>query len=516
MRLLHLIEDNTMKINEVQMQEAEPNYETNPAQARLAAIAVKLMDKAETVTDENLQIALSRVATHLPEYGTAFGAKNMQELLDIVNGEGRYAPDPDMPQDNKNPIKVTKESLMKMMAYGQKMVDKEGTVKVDVKEDVEDYEKVNARRMIKQIRAISEHRRMLENMIIKLADMNKDSGDLTDQLQTMFDLNTKFSAVLRRAMKIVPVYEDMNDPKESVGESSFGDNSLAARQMKTDSKNVTMIVGNIDDPQSVAATMNNAHRSPSFKGIKFNAKPAGSNSIKVSGPAGKIKDFIKMATSSATFKMVEAAIPTSEFDYDLKKFYDKVMELEDQNQHGKVAEMLVNLYGTGPESMVIRGINGMHSKQGSITRSQQTLRDEIANPYYKKLEKEVAELKRTSPAYTMRNEGVISDLFTPSKDEKRLKQRTGDAYDQHMVDKHTKKFEKQGLSPEDARKYAYRKVFGKPLGEGKLPLNKIHKAVDDGKSMDAIVGMFANKRTTNTDDIRKIVQDYKFKSRMKK
>jgi len=354
---------------------------------------------------------------------------------------------------------------MKMMAFGQKMVDKEGTVKVDidedmnsvmakagkdkhgdeymkkaremaqkkgrkltpaerdslrnkhsknrkdVKEDVEDYEKVNARRMIKQLRAISEHRRILENMIIKLADMNKDSGDLTDQLQTMFDLNTKFSAVLRRAMKIVPVYEDMNE-----------------------------------------------------------------------------------------------AIPTSEFDYDIKKFYDKVMELEDQNQHGKVAEMLVNLYGTGPESMVIRGINGMHSAQGSIMPEQQKLRDMISTKYYKKLEQEVKGMK----------EGVISDLFKASTAEKRAKEQTASAYDAMRLEKTTKKFEKQGLSPEDARKYAYRKVYGKPLGEGKAPVSKIHKAVDDGKSMDAIVGMFANKGTTNTDDIRKIVKDYKFKSRMKK
>ena len=64
----------------------------------------------------------------------------MQELLDIVNGEGKYF-DPDMPQDNKNPIKVTKESLMKMMAFGQQMVDKEGTVKVDVEEDMSPEEK---------------------------------------------------------------------------------------------------------------------------------------------------------------------------------------------------------------------------------------------------------------------------------------------------------------------------------------------------------------------------------------
>ena len=421
MRLLQIIEDNTMKINEVHVQEAEPNYEVNPAQARLSAIAVKLMDKAEKTTDINLGIALSKVATHLPDYGTAFGAKNMKDFLDIVNGEGRYAPDEDMPQDNKNPIKITKDSLMKMMAYGQKMVDKEGTVKVDVKEDVVDDEKVNARRMIKQLRAIGEHRRILENMIIKLAELNKDSGDLTDQLQTMFDLNTKFSGVVRRAMKIVPVYEDMNE-----------------------------------------------------------------------------------------------AIPTSEYDYDLVKFHKKVEELEDQNQHGEVAEMLTMLYGNDAEANIIRGINQLHSMQGSITRSQQTLRDEIATPYYKKLEKEVAELKRTSPAYTMRNEGVISDLFKASTAEKRAKDQMGSAYDAMRLEKETKKFAKQGLSPEDARKYAYRKVYGAPVRESKLPMGKIHKAVDDGKSMDAIVGMFANKGTTNTNDIRKAVKDYKFKSRMKK
>ena len=464
-----------MKINEVALKEAEPNYEANPAQARLSAIAVKLMDKSKETSDINLGIALSKVANELTDYGSAFGAKNMQELLDRVNGEGRYAPDEDMPQDNKNPIKVTKESLMKMMAYGQKMVDKEGTVKVDIdedmnsvmakagkdkhgdeymkkaremaqkkgrkltpaerdslrnkhsknrkdmKEDVEDYEKVNARRMIKQLRAISEHRRILENMIIKLAELNKDSGDLTDQLQTMFDLNTKFSGVVRRAMKIVPVYEDMNE-----------------------------------------------------------------------------------------------AIPTSEYDYDLVKFHKKVEELEDQNQHGEVAEMLTMLYGNDAEANIIRGINQLHSMQGSITRSQQTLRDEIATPYYKKLEKEVAELKRTSPAYTMRNEGVISDLFKASTGEKRAKDQMGSAYDAMRLEKETKKFAKQGLSPEDARKYAYRKVYGAPVRESKLPMGKIHKAVDDGKSMDAIVGMFANKGTTNTNDIRKAVKDYKFKSRMKK
>ena len=44
----------------------------------------------------------------------------------------------------------------------------------------------------------------------------------------------------------------------------------------------------------------------------------------------------------------------------------------------------------------------------------------------------------------------------------------------------------------------------------------IQKAVDDGKSMDVIMTMFANKKTTNTDEIRKIVKDHMWKKRMKK
>ena len=394
-----------MKINEVAMREAEPNYEVDPAEARLSAIAVKLMDKAKTTTDQNLQIALSRVATHLPAYGTAFGTKSIQDLLDIVNGEGRYAPDADTPQDNKTPIRVSKESLMKMMDFGQKMVDKEGTAKPDIAEAEKTVKgkPYSAYFAKAQLREISEARRMLENEIIKLGDL--DNGDLTDQLTTMFNANTKMSGAIRRAYAIIP-----EDPRDHMNEAEHSPNVIAQ----------------------------------------------------------------------------------------LKKKYD---ELEDENQHGEAALLLVNAFGGKEELDIITAINARHKKRGNIMRSEQQLRDEIANQYYKML---------------TTNEGVISDLFTTTTDEKRSKQRTGDAYDAMKVDKETAKFEKQGLSAEDARKYAYRKVHGKPLGEGKLSVNKIHKAVDAGKSMDAIVGMFADKGTTNTDDIRKIVKDYKFKSRMKK
>jgi hypothetical protein len=348
-----------MKINEVAIREAEPNYEVDPAEARIAAIATKLMDKSKITADERLSIALSKVAYHLSDYGTPFGPKNMQQLLDMVNGEGKYAPDADMPMDNKNPIKVTKQTLMKMMDFGQKMLDKEGPVKADVEESIEEdtegREKENARKMRKRLTDLRFDVADIEANIGELRHL--DNGDLTDQVSTMMKYSAGLYSVLTRAMKIVPVYE-----------------------------------------------MNESERSPAM--------------------IAKIK-----------------------------KWHD---ELEDNNHHGEAALLLVNAFGDKQDLDVINAINARHKKRGSISMGERTLRDEIANQYYKML---------------TTNEGVISDLFTTTTDEKRQKRRTGDMYDQMKVEKETAKFEKQGLSAEDARKYAYRKVHGKPVNEVAGPEN---------------------------------------------
>jgi len=252
---------------------------------------------------------------------------------------------------------------------------------------------------------------------------------LTDQITTMFNANTKMSGAIRRAYSIIPEdpRDHMNDSREGVGESSFGDRSMAAIQMKRD-----RIAKDVDKGMSMDAIV----------GKYANKRTDNTDDIRKIVRDYKFKKRMKN----------EAAIPTSEFDHDLKKFLNKVQELEDQNQHGEVAAMVTQMYGTDPENMVIRGINGMHAKQGSITRTQQQLRDEISTKYYKKLEAEVEGMK----------EGVISDLFKASTAEKRAKEQTASAYDAMRLEKETKKFEKQGLSPEDARKYAYRKVYGAP------------------------------------------------------
>ena len=52
--------------------------------------------------------------------------------------------------------------------------------------------------------------------------------------------------------------------------------------------------------------------------------------------------------------------------------------------------------------------------------------------------------------------------------------------------------------------------------EEKVNVKGIQKAIDDGKSMDVIMTMFANKRTTNTDEIRKVAKEYMWKKRKMK
>ncbi len=95
------------------------------------------------------------------------------------------------------------------------------------------------------------------------------------------------------------------------------------------------------------------------------------------------------------YEGISEAIPTSEFGYDIKKFFAKVKELEDENQHGKVAKMVTQLYGTGPELMIINGINAMHSNEGSIGPEAQKLRDKISTKYYYQAEKDA---NRRNPA----------------------------------------------------------------------------------------------------------------------
>ena len=127
-------------------------------------------------------------------------------------------------------------------------------------------------------------------------------------------------------------------------------------------------------------------------GVKKYGKE-GMTKIQSAAGSGASAEEIGAIKDKYNKKKTEAAIPTSEFDYDLKKFYKKVMELEDENQHGEVAMMLVQLYGNTPEMQIIQGINGLHSMQGSIMPLQQKMRDEISTKYYKKLEQEVKDMK---------------------------------------------------------------------------------------------------------------------------
>ena len=116
MKFLDLFEDNTT------FAEADipDNFEVNPAQRTLADIGRKLMDKAATTKDDALSTALSRVGNELTSYGTVFGASNIQEL------------------EKKTGIK--RDSIMKMMDYGKRMLNKEGAARIADKPVAEEVE----------------------------------------------------------------------------------------------------------------------------------------------------------------------------------------------------------------------------------------------------------------------------------------------------------------------------------------------------------------------------------------
>ena len=101
----------------------ETDYEVNPAQRTLADIGRKLMDKAVTTKDDVLSTALSRVGNELTSYGTAFGARSIEEL------------------EKKTGIK--RDSIMKMMDYGKRMLEKEGATKIADKDEVEEGKMAN-------------------------------------------------------------------------------------------------------------------------------------------------------------------------------------------------------------------------------------------------------------------------------------------------------------------------------------------------------------------------------------
>jgi len=67
--------------------------------------------------------------------------------------------------------------------------------------------------------------------------------------------------------------------------------------------------------------------------------------------------------------------------------------------------------------------------------------------------------------------------------------------------------------PKGSKKYkAHMAAKHANMSEGKSMEDKIAADIEAGMSTDAIIGKYANKRTTNTDEIRKIIQRIKFRN----
>ena len=63
----------------------------------------------------------------------------------------------------------------------------------------------------------------------------------------------------------------------------------------------------------------------------------------------------------------------------------QIDDLEDQNHHSEVAELLAKHFGTDKEQKLVAKINALHSKRGHIERDEQIARDQVIKKYYSKV-----------------------------------------------------------------------------------------------------------------------------------
>ena len=193
----------------------------------------------------------------------------------------------------------------------------------------------------------------------------------------------------------------------------------------------------------------------------------------------------------------------------------EIDELEDNNQHSEVALKLVQAFGNDYETKVVKLINARHDKRGHILHNEQKIRDQIITKYYKMLDAEEdsgydigssdrQDLKPTNTSATQgKRMGSNAEEIKANEGSSPHKKGTKQ-FKLHMAAKHAGMNETQSMKDK----------FKNFLAEGMK--DKIAKDIENGMSTDAIIGKHANKRTDNTDEIRKIIKDIKFKERMKK
>ena len=229
-----------------------------------------------------------------------------------------------------------------------------------------------------------------------------DDGDLTDQVTTMLKLLDKFDEVMQRSFAIIPESTVNDQPIVEDNSARAGKIAkllgLRGNDTPTEYNRPADAISDLmhfcdansigfDQEMQMAekyysSEMDEGTVNEKSKGLWHNIHQKRKRGEKPAKPGEK--GYPK----TLDIESVQEATPTSEFDYDIKKFFAKVQELEDENQHGEVAQMLTQLYGTSSELMIIRGINGIHANQGSIDPEEQKLRDKISTKYYYQAQKE--------------------------------------------------------------------------------------------------------------------------------
>lgn len=205
----------------------------------------------------------------------------------------------------------------------------------------------------------------------------------------------------------------------------------------------------------------------------------------------------KMAIATATAKKVAEDVELQE------GVIDQVKDIAAKKQAKKINGVMVDMFTASAISKVYDAVNDANK-----AKMEKLPITKLADLAMKMMKRESVELDEN------RVDALAKDFHN------RLKKAGNSDRNQNRERMATlAKAKKQGLSPIEMKQLdgKMNAVMNKMDGLAEaVNVKGIQKAVDDGKSMDAIMTMFANKRTTNTDEIRKVVKDYMWKKRMKK
>jgi len=203
-------------------------------------------------------------------------------------------------------------------------------------------------------------------------------------------------------------FVDVSFPTVTVGDSNVKTVMDAMKKLQADGYTDVIMVAGSDRVDSFTELLNKyqgteydfntievvsaGERDPDAEG----ADGMSASKMRAAVRAGDFESFKQGAASPQIAKpmfdmltkiLKQNPMPGDAFNEEVLEMVTKkqIDDLEDQNHHSEVAELLAKHFGTDKEQKLVAKINALHSKRGHIERDEQIARDQVIKKYYSKV-----------------------------------------------------------------------------------------------------------------------------------